>query len=166
MLVLAEEVCADRLILMLALFSDRFFSIPPLPEPDFPISHITVPYFVMKRSILSSLWPLALQPSLSLAYWRMACSVSQTARVDIILNPGGVSGHVHKFAGGNSESRFPSRNALPLTSQISIKTPTPALCKRPVVHHVKFKPTSQSTGHLSCTTLTPMALSKRYQTSE
>ena len=36
------------------------------------------------------------------AYWRMACSVSQTARIDPILNPGAVSGHVHKFSGGNS----------------------------------------------------------------
>ncbi len=57
----------------------------------------------MNRLLLSSLWPLVLQPSLSLAYWRMACSVSQTARVDLILSPGGVSGHVHKFAGGSSK---------------------------------------------------------------
>lgn len=46
---------------------------------------------------------LALQPQLSAAYWRMACSISQTARVDPILNPGGVASHVHKFAGGNSQ---------------------------------------------------------------
>ncbi|KAL6244706.1 hypothetical protein RBB50_008234 [Rhinocladiella similis] len=45
---------------------------------------------------------LALQPTTSVAYWRMACSVSQTARVDPILNPGGVASHVHKFAGGNN----------------------------------------------------------------
>ncbi|KIW73443.1 hypothetical protein, variant [Phialophora macrospora] len=57
----------------------------------------------MKRQLLISFaWPLVLQPSLSIAYWRMACSVSQTARVDLILNPGGVSGHVHKFAGGSN----------------------------------------------------------------
>jgi len=37
------------------------------------------------------------------AYWRMACSVAQTSRTDPILSPGTVSGHVHKFAGGNSE---------------------------------------------------------------
>jgi hypothetical protein len=36
-------------------------------------------------------------------YWRMACSVSQTSRTDPILSLGTVSGHVHKFAGGNSE---------------------------------------------------------------
>ncbi|KIW15968.1 hypothetical protein PV08_06018 [Exophiala spinifera] len=45
---------------------------------------------------------LAMQPVTSVAYWRMACSVSQTARVDPILNPGGVASHVHKFAGGNN----------------------------------------------------------------
>lgn len=52
---------------------------------------------------LVSLGLLAGQSTLSLAYWRMACSVSQTARIDPILNPGSVSGHVHKFAGGNSQ---------------------------------------------------------------
>ncbi|EXJ89515.1 hypothetical protein A1O3_02582 [Capronia epimyces CBS 606.96] len=57
------------------------------------------------------LWLIALQSNLSLAYWRMACSVSQTARVDPILNPGEVSAHAHKFAGGsnvNQNSDFTS----------------------------------------------------------
>jgi len=68
-------------------------------SPRIFVSHLN-----MKTSLpLSYLWPLALQPSLSLAYWRMACSVSQTARVDLILSPGEVSGHVHKFAGGSSK---------------------------------------------------------------
>ena len=58
----------------------------------------------MKRPVvLSFIWPLVLQPSFSFAYWRTACSVSQTARADPILSPGGVSGHVHKFAGGSSQ---------------------------------------------------------------
>ena len=50
-----------------------------------------------------AIWLMALQISPAYAYWRMACSVSQTSRIDPILNPGTVSGHVHKFAGGNSE---------------------------------------------------------------
>ncbi|OCT53578.1 hypothetical protein CLCR_09595 [Cladophialophora carrionii] len=67
----------------------------------------------MKHPLLNPfVWPLVLQPSLSLAYWRQACSVSQTARIDLILNPGNVSGHVHKFAGGSSESTFLSGRSL------------------------------------------------------
>lgn len=59
--------------------------------------------FRMKPSHLPhSLWLLALQPTVAFAYWRMACSVSQTSRIDPIVDPGAVSGHVHKFAGGNS----------------------------------------------------------------
>ena len=57
----------------------------------------------MKHSaVLPFLWPIVLQPSLSAAYWRTACSVAQTARVDPILSPGAVSGHVHKISGGSS----------------------------------------------------------------
>lgn len=56
--------------------------------------------------LTSSLWLLALQPTPTFAYWRMACSVSQTSRADPIVDPGTVSGHVHKFAGGNSPSPF------------------------------------------------------------
>ncbi|KIW24456.1 uncharacterized protein PV07_10168 [Cladophialophora immunda] len=67
----------------------------------------------MKSLDLSqSLWPLALLPGLSHAYWRMACSVSQTARVDLILNPGEVSGHVHKFAGGSNVNQYSDFNSL------------------------------------------------------
>ncbi|KIX92606.1 uncharacterized protein Z520_11635 [Fonsecaea multimorphosa CBS 102226] len=67
----------------------------------------------MKSLDLSqSLWSLALLPSLSHAYWRMACSVSQTARVDLILNPGEVSGHVHKFAGGSNVNQYSDFNSL------------------------------------------------------
>ncbi|KIW95941.1 uncharacterized protein Z519_03007 [Cladophialophora bantiana CBS 173.52] len=60
----------------------------------------------------SSLWALMLLPSLSHAYWRMACSVSQTARIDLILNPGDVSGHVHKFAGGSNVNQNSDFNSL------------------------------------------------------
>ncbi|KAL2441141.1 hypothetical protein ABEF95_012761 [Exophiala dermatitidis] len=56
------------------------------------------------------LW--ALQTDLSFAYWRMACSVSQTARIDPILNPGGVSGHAHKFAGGSSVNENSDHDSL------------------------------------------------------
>ncbi|EXJ64159.1 hypothetical protein A1O7_00495 [Cladophialophora yegresii CBS 114405] len=67
----------------------------------------------MKHPLLNPfVWPLVLQPSLSLAYWRQACSVSQTARIDLILNPGNVSGHVHKFAGGSNVNENSDFNSL------------------------------------------------------
>ncbi|OAP65222.1 hypothetical protein AYL99_01194 [Fonsecaea erecta] len=67
----------------------------------------------MKSLDLSpSLWPLALLPSLTHAYWRMACSVSQTVRVDLILNPDDVSGHVHKFAGGSNVNQYSDFDSL------------------------------------------------------
>jgi hypothetical protein len=37
------------------------------------------------------------------AFWREVCSVVQTGRIDPILSPDQVSGHVHKFAGGSSK---------------------------------------------------------------
>ncbi|KIW45199.1 uncharacterized protein PV06_03601 [Exophiala oligosperma] len=61
---------------------------------------------------ISLLGLLALQPTITVAYWRMACSVSQTARVDPILNPGGVASHVHKFAGGNNVNENSDFNSL------------------------------------------------------
>ncbi|EXJ95461.1 hypothetical protein A1O1_00583 [Capronia coronata CBS 617.96] len=64
------------------------------------------------------IWLLALHPQLSFAYWRMACSVSQTARADPILNPGGVSGHGHKFAGGSNVNENSDHASL-LTSTCS-----------------------------------------------
>ncbi|KAJ9132986.1 WSC-domain-containing protein [Pleurostoma richardsiae] len=36
------------------------------------------------------------------AYWRMSCGIIQVGRVDPIISPGTVSGHVHKIAGGSS----------------------------------------------------------------
>ncbi|KIX06027.1 uncharacterized protein Z518_04001 [Rhinocladiella mackenziei CBS 650.93] len=42
----------------------------------------------------------------------MACSVSQTSRIDPIRNPGGVSGHVHKLAGGNNVNENADFNSL------------------------------------------------------
>ncbi|RVX72423.1 hypothetical protein B0A52_03611 [Exophiala mesophila] len=42
----------------------------------------------------------------------MACSVSQTSRVDPIVDPGTVSGHVHKFAGGSNVDQNSDFNSL------------------------------------------------------
>lgn len=43
---------------------------------------------------------LAVHTNLVTGYWRLACSISQEARIDPILSPGNVSSHVHKVAGG------------------------------------------------------------------
>lgn len=68
--------------------------------------------FKLTRSVMATnkltrtLVALALlQSDVVSAYWREACSVAQMARLDPILNPGTISGHVHKFAGGISTSR-------------------------------------------------------------
>lgn len=36
------------------------------------------------------------------AFWRMNCGTVQLSRIDPIVSPGGVSGHVHILAGPNS----------------------------------------------------------------
>lgn len=38
------------------------------------------------------------------AFWRMNCGTVQLSRIDPIVSPGGVSGHVHIVAGPNSEN--------------------------------------------------------------
>jgi Domain of unknown function (DUF1996)/WSC domain len=35
-------------------------------------------------------------------FWRMNCGVIQTGRIDPIMNPGSISSHVHKIAGGSN----------------------------------------------------------------
>ena len=41
------------------------------------------------------------------AYWRMSCGLIQTGRLDPVVNPGSLSGHVHKVSGANSQSPPP-----------------------------------------------------------
>ncbi|KAH6893527.1 hypothetical protein B0T10DRAFT_592516 [Thelonectria olida] len=49
----------------------------------------------------SSLGLLTLATSVD-AYWRMSCGLIQTGRVDPIINPGKVAGHVHKVSGASN----------------------------------------------------------------
>ena len=58
---------------------------------------------VSASSLVFSLTAAALFTQ-SHAFWREACSVVQTGRIDPILAPDGVSGHVHKIAGASSMS--------------------------------------------------------------
>ncbi|KAL8999994.1 MAG: hypothetical protein Q9169_001239 [Polycauliona sp. 2 TL-2023] len=56
---------------------------------------------------------------LSQAYWRLSCGISQTSRIDPIINPGSLSGHVHKFAGAsnvNAQSTYESLLQAPCSS--------------------------------------------------
>jgi hypothetical protein len=36
------------------------------------------------------------------SYWRMSCGLVQTGRIDPVISPGSVSGHVHKISGANT----------------------------------------------------------------
>ncbi|KIW49448.1 hypothetical protein PV05_11126 [Exophiala xenobiotica] len=100
-------------------FHIRASSLPLLSRTRQPSSSISLLLPNMKALPFTPfLGLLALQPQLSAAYWRMACSISQTARVDPILNPGGVASHVHKFAGGNNVNANSDHSSL-LTSTCS-----------------------------------------------
>lgn len=46
------------------------------------------------------------------AFWRAACSVVQTGRIDPILSPDTISGHVHKLAGGNEANPYSTYESL------------------------------------------------------
>jgi len=37
------------------------------------------------------------------AFFRMSCGIVQTGRIDPIVSPGKIAGHVHKIAGGSSK---------------------------------------------------------------
>lgn len=39
------------------------------------------------------------------AFWRMNCAKINTGRMDSIVTPGKVSGHMHTFVGASSECR-------------------------------------------------------------
>ncbi|KAK7418586.1 hypothetical protein QQZ08_011170 [Neonectria magnoliae] len=47
------------------------------------------------------LWLLAITAPVD-AFWRMSCGLIQTGRVDPIVSPGGVAGHVHKVSGASN----------------------------------------------------------------
>jgi hypothetical protein len=46
------------------------------------------------------------------AFWRAACSVVQTGRIDPILSPDAISGHVHKIAGGSEVNPYSTFDSL------------------------------------------------------
>lgn len=55
------------------------------------------------------------------AFWRAACSVVQTGRIDPILSPDAISGHVHKIAGGTEIN--------PYSTTASLQTSTCSSCE-------------------------------------
>lgn len=49
-------------------------------------------------SLALSLWSVEVD-----AFWRMTCGTIQTGRVDPIVSPGSIAGHVHTIAGAKSK---------------------------------------------------------------
>lgn len=99
------------------------------------------------------------------AFWRMACSVSQTSRIDPILSPGGLSGHVHKFAGGNSTTS-PSRWINAYDTQMSIWTRIKPACWILHAQRAKYNQTWAHTGRPNYTINTRTEESRRYKMTE
>ena len=54
---------------------------------------------------------LAALPS-SHAFWRLGCGIAQRGRIDPIITPGGVSGHVHMLSGATNISPFSDSQSL------------------------------------------------------
>ncbi|KAI4258516.1 MAG: hypothetical protein L6R42_005041 [Xanthoria sp. 1 TBL-2021] len=74
---------------------------------------------MLSHALPTSILVGSLFTGLSQAYWRLSCSLSQTSRIDPIINPGGLSGHVHKFAGAsniNAQSTYESLLQAPCSS--------------------------------------------------
>lgn len=53
--------------------------------------------------MLHFLLALTLFARFAVAYFRMSCGLSQTGRIDPVVNPGKIAGHVHKLAGASSK---------------------------------------------------------------
>ena len=49
---------------------------------------------------------LGLLAGSSHGFWRLSCGIVQTGRIDPIVNPGKLSPHAHKIAGGGSNQIF------------------------------------------------------------
>ena len=108
------------------------------------------------------------------AFWRMSCSIVQTGRIDPVVSPGQINGHVHKIAGASSKC-FPSPSIIVRTQekvnmltspppQISASTPPTPPSNNPTVPPVRSKKTNPPTGPPNSTTTTPTAPSKKSPT--
>ncbi|KAI4222666.1 MAG: hypothetical protein L6R36_005974 [Xanthoria steineri] len=74
---------------------------------------------MLSHALSTSILAGSLFTGLSQAYWRLSCSLSQTSRIDPIINPGSLSGHVHKFAGAsniNAQSTYDSLLQAPCST--------------------------------------------------
>lgn len=100
---------------------------------------------------------------LSQAYFRISCSMSQTSRIDPIASPGGLSGHVHIFAGKGAVDPIMLWRRLIASQELRISTPSQLMnpsYKLPAAR-VRFRTTSLPTGLHCCTTSILTAYSKR-----
>ena len=110
--------------LRLSSLSTQYISHEDYLCPHIPVVLRSIPFLFpssskMPRpsSFLSLLTLSALNPTAH-AYWRTACSVVQTGRIDPILSPDTISGHVHKIAGGSEINPYSTFDSL-LTSTCS-----------------------------------------------
>lgn len=65
-----------------------------------------------RPSILLYLLTLSTINPTAHAFWRAACSVVQTGRIDPILSSDTISGHVHKIAGGSEVNPYSTFDSL------------------------------------------------------
>ena len=65
---------------------------------------------------------IATLTGVSQAYWRMSCGIIQTGRIDPVVNPGKIAGHVHKIAGASSEFfHLPSSHLLTVDDDVGFE---------------------------------------------
>jgi Domain of unknown function (DUF1996) len=64
------------------------------------------------KTFQSSILPLLAAISASDAFWRLGCGIAQRGRIDPIITPGGVSGHVHMLSGGINIGPFSNQQSL------------------------------------------------------
>lgn len=96
------------------------------------------------------------------AFWRLACGISQESRVDPIVNPGTLSSHVHKFAGGISMS---FQTLIGISDERQMLEPAQQMCLFNHQHaqHVRCKKTDLDTGHQNFIISIRTVHSKMYQ---
>ena len=96
------------------------------------------------------------------AFWRTACSVAQTGRIDPILSPGHISGHVHKLSGASSMVNFSVSPFNAYTPQMLTFIQRMIHYRVQIVRRVRCSKISPRTGHPSCTSHTATARLKRF----
>lgn len=67
---------------------------------------------ITMKHLRSNLLPLLAALPSSQAFWRLGCGIAQRGRIDPIITPGGVSGHLHMHSGAINISPFSDAQSL------------------------------------------------------